>query len=190
MLSIYIKNFQSSTVDKKVFNLIKSLGDNYIHRRDLLPFMKILLELHPGLEFLKKHPDFQDKYADTVIMRIFYTCDTNYDNRLSYREFKKSKLLDILNKVCQESDINKIRQFFSYEHFYVLYCKFWELDSNEHDFLIDKEGFSRYESHCLNTRAVDRIFSQVPRKFSSGHFDKMNFEDFLCKYYLFRVYAK
>jgi len=28
--------------------------------------------------------------------------------------------------------------YFSYEHFYVLYCKFWELDS-DHDFLLDRE---------------------------------------------------
>lgn len=114
-------------------------------------------------------------------MRIFYTNDLNNDNKLSYREFYKSNLITILNSVCLEPDINKIRDYFSYEHFYVLYCKFWELDSNEHDFLIDKEGFSRYQSHSLCTRAVDRIFMQIPRKFSSGLKDKINFEDFLCK---------
>jgi serine/threonine-protein phosphatase 2A regulatory subunit B'' len=26
-------------------------------------------------------------------------------------------------------DINKVLDYFSYEHFYVLYCKFWELVS-------------------------------------------------------------
>ena len=39
--------------------------------------------------------------------------------------------------VDEEEDINKVLRFFSYEHFYVVYCKFWELDT-DHDFLIDK----------------------------------------------------
>lgn len=28
-------------------------------------------------------------------------------------------------------DINKVTDYFSYEHFYVTYCKFWELDTGE-----------------------------------------------------------
>jgi hypothetical protein len=51
-------------------------------------------------------------------------------------------------------------RFFSYEHFYVVYCKFWELDS-DHDFLIDKENLIKYGNHALTYRIVDRIFSQV-----------------------------
>jgi serine/threonine-protein phosphatase 2A regulatory subunit B'' len=50
-----------------------------------------------------------------------------------------------------------VREYFSYEHFYVLYCRFWELDT-DHDFMIDKEDFSRYEGHALSRKAVDRIF--------------------------------
>lgn len=52
-------------------------------------------------------------------------------------------------------------RYFSYEHFYVIYCKFWELDT-DHDFLIDKENLIRYGNHALTYRIVDRIFSQVP----------------------------
>lgn len=51
-------------------------------------------------------------------------------------------------------------RYFSYEHFYVIYCKFWELDT-DHDFLIDKENLIRYGNHALTYRIVDRIFSQV-----------------------------
>ena len=80
--------------------------------------------------------------------------------------------------MSNESDINVVRQYFSYEHFYVLHCRFWELDT-DHDFLIDKEDFSRYEGHALSRKAVDRIFDQVPRKFKSDKKDKMNYEDFV-----------
>ncbi len=51
--------------------------------------------------------------------------------------------MQILFKVCEEPDINKVRDYFSYEHFYVLYCRFWELDTQDHNFILDKENFSK-----------------------------------------------
>lgn len=84
----------------------------------------------------------------------------------------KSNLVRVLQEVDEEDDINKIRDYFSYEHFYVLYCRFWELDS-DHDFLIDKEDFSRYESYALSRKTIDRIFEQIPRKFKSDTPNKM-----------------
>lgn len=51
-------------------------------------------------------------------------------------------------------------RYFSYEHFYVIYCIFWELDT-DHDFLIDKENLIRYGNHALTYRIIGRIFSQV-----------------------------
>jgi serine/threonine-protein phosphatase 2A regulatory subunit B'' len=50
-----------------------------------------------------------------------------------------------------------VRNFFSYEHFYVLYCKFWELDE-DHDFHITKDDFSKYSGHALSRKVVDKIF--------------------------------
>ena len=111
-------------------------------------------------------------------MRIFYTLDTNDDGQITYRDFKNSDLFDVLMKVSTEDDINKILRYFSYEHFYVLYCRFWELDT-DHDFFIDKEDFSRYEGHALSRKAVDRIFEQIPRKFKSEQKEKMSYEDFV-----------
>ena len=37
----------------------------------------------------------------------------------------------------------QVTDFFSYEHFYVIYCKFWELDT-DHDMVISKEDISAY----------------------------------------------
>jgi serine/threonine-protein phosphatase 2A regulatory subunit B'' len=165
-------------VKRRIFLSLATLGKEYIVPDDLKPLFQYLLESHPGLEFLKATPEFQERYADTVVMRIFYEIDTNDDSRITWRDFKNSNLCDILFTVANEEDINKIRQYFSYEHFYVLYCRFWELDT-DHDFLIDKEDFSRYEGHALSRKAVDRIFDQVPRKFKSGTKDKMSYEDFV-----------
>ena len=46
----------------------------------------------------------------------------------------------------KEEDINQISDFFSYEHFYVIYCKFWELDK-DHDLFIDREDLARHNDH-------------------------------------------
>ena len=42
-------------------------------------------------------------------MRIFYGLDTNDDGHITYRDFKKSDLTDILFTVASEEDINKVR---------------------------------------------------------------------------------
>jgi serine/threonine-protein phosphatase 2A regulatory subunit B'' len=154
------------------------------------------------------------RYAETVIYRIFYALDRCGAGRLSLRDLKRfvaastchvgltmgqtrseavqfcrrGGLLRTLQMLDEEEDINKILDFFSYEHFYVIYCKvrtvlhrtlhtacsyfgqrgiktgavvqFWELDT-DHDFYITKEDLLRYGNHSLTYRIVDRIFSQV-----------------------------
>jgi serine/threonine-protein phosphatase 2A regulatory subunit B'' len=91
--------------------------------------------------------------------------DSNDDGKISLRDLNRCNLVSTFCLLDEEEDINRIRDYFSYEHFYVLYCRFWELDS-DHDFIIDKEDFSRYEGHSLSKKAIDRIFDEVPRKFT------------------------
>lgn len=150
-------DYQRITPKRRLFNLIAKVGATHITPEDFKPMFSYLLQKHPGLEFLQQTPEFQERYADTVVMRIFYSLDANDDGKITFRDFKNSNLFDVLFQVASEEDINKVRQYFSYEHFYVLYCRFWELDT-DHDFLIDKEDFSRYEGHALSRKAVDRIF--------------------------------
>ena len=54
--------------------------------------------------------------------------------------------LQILQVLEEEDDINQINDFFSYEHFYVIYCKFWELDK-DHDLFIDRADLARHNEH-------------------------------------------
>ncbi|GJM84803.1 hypothetical protein PR202_ga00509 [Eleusine coracana subsp. coracana] len=145
---------------------------------DFKPVLKELLASHPGLEFLQGTPEFQERYAETVIYRIFYSINRSGNGHLTLRELKRGNLVSALQQLDEEEDINKVLRYFSYEHFYVIYCKFWELDA-DHDFLIDKENLIRYGNHSLTYRIVDRIFSQVPRKFTSMTEGKMGYEDFV-----------
>lgn len=39
------------------------------------PVLLQLLYLHPGLQFLEATPEFQERYADTVNVRIFWSYD-------------------------------------------------------------------------------------------------------------------
>ena len=54
--------------------------------------------------------------------------------------------LKAIKDIENEPDINQELNFFSYEHFYVLYCKFWELDT-DHDLMIDAKDLFSHDDH-------------------------------------------
>ena len=102
----------------------------YLTRDDFKPIVEEIVNRHPGLEFLENTPEFQLKYAQTVIARIFYQVNKSGNEQLTLRELRTSNLLLMLALLDQEDDINKLNDYFSYEHFYVVYCKFCQ--SNRH----------------------------------------------------------
>lgn len=71
-----------------MFKVLAKPREKYIHTEDFKPMLRELLDSHPGLNFLQATPEFQDRYADTVVMRIFFVIDSNDDGRISYRDFK------------------------------------------------------------------------------------------------------
>ncbi|CAI8615611.1 unnamed protein product [Vicia faba] len=171
-------NMLTMDIATQIFTILKQPQFNYLTQDDFKPILRELLATHPGLEFLQSTPEFQERYAETVIYRIYYFINRSGNGRLTLRELKRGNIIDAMQHADEEEDINKVLRYFSYEHFYVIYCKFWELDT-DHDFLIDKENLIRYGNHALTYRIVDRIFSQVPRKFTSKVEGKMGYEDFV-----------
>jgi serine/threonine-protein phosphatase 2A regulatory subunit B'' len=179
-ISYHNKYFKGISNERRYFNLIKSENNNVIVPKDFKPFLDCLLDFNKSLEFLKEYPAYQVKYSDTAIFRIFYKNDLKDNGTITLREFKKSNIIETLITVSKE-DINSVRDYFSYEHFYVLYCIFYELDPErepESQSFISREAFSKYKGHALGEKVVDRIFKQIPRKFRSPNPDKMSFEDF------------
>ncbi|KAJ4722736.1 Serine/threonine-protein phosphatase 2A regulatory subunit B'' subunit alpha [Melia azedarach] len=171
-------NILTMDLATRIYTVLKRPDCSYLTKDDFKPVLRELLASHPGLEFLQSTPEFQERYAETVIYRIIYYINRSGTGRLTLRELKRGNLIAAMQHVDEEEDINKVLKYFSYEHFYVIYCKFWELDS-DHDFFIDKENLIRYGNHALTYRIVDRIFSQVPRKFTSKVTGKMGYEDFV-----------
>ncbi|GAY60742.1 EF hand family protein expressed [Citrus sinensis] len=171
-------NLLTKDLATRIYIILKRPDRSYLTQDDFKPVLRELLTSHPGLEFLQSTPEFQERYAETVIYRIFYYINRSGTGHLTLRELKRGNLIAAMQHVDEEEDINKVLKYFSYEHFYVIYCKFWELDT-DHDFFIDKENLIRYGNHALTYRIVDRIFSQVPRKFTSKVVGKMCYEDFV-----------
>lgn len=99
-----------------------------ITREDFIPLLSSLLSSHPGLDFLANHDEFQEKYAITVITRIFYQVDDRDQGVITRGMCRRGGVADAFKKVEEEEDINKVTEFFSYEHFYVLYCRWVLLD--------------------------------------------------------------
>ncbi|MCO5592340.1 hypothetical protein L7F22_046341 [Adiantum nelumboides] len=171
-------NLITADTATRIFHVLKQLGKSYLTQEDFRPVLKELLATHHGLEFLQDTPEFQERYAETVIYRIFYHVNRSGNGRLQLRELKRSNLIAAFEQVEAEDDINKVLRYFSYEHFYVIYCKFWEIDT-DHDFKIDQDDLMRYGNHSLTYRIVDRIFSQAPKKFTCPEPGKMSYEDFV-----------
>jgi serine/threonine-protein phosphatase 2A regulatory subunit B'' len=99
-----------------------------------------------------------------VVTRIFYSVNRCHSGRITARQIRRSNLLPAFHQVDEEEDINKVTRYFSYEHFYVLYCRFWELD-HDRDYKITREDLMKYGDQCLSHMIVDRIFEAAPRPF-------------------------
>eukprot|EP00768_Dysnectes_brevis_P006541 gnl/Dysnectes_brevis/5194_a7363_350.p1 GENE.gnl/Dysnectes_brevis/5194_a7363_350~~gnl/Dysnectes_brevis/5194_a7363_350.p1 ORF type:complete len:721 (-),score=122.78 gnl/Dysnectes_brevis/5194_a7363_350:24-2186(-) len=145
-----------------------------------------LLRLHPGLAFLADAPQFTGRYAEAVAERVFFELDPLRHGVFTARQLRSlrrtglqmrtglqihrhggrrpqtmtisgsSPFADALWEVQGEEDINRCLRYFSYEHFYVSFCRFWELDT-DHDQYIGAGDLAAYDGHALSDAAVHRI---------------------------------
>uniref|UniRef100_A0A8D2F060 Protein phosphatase 2 regulatory subunit B''beta n=1 Tax=Theropithecus gelada TaxID=9565 RepID=A0A8D2F060_THEGE len=163
----------------KFVHLLMSPGCNYLVQEDFVPFLQDVVNTHPGLSFLKEASEFHSRYITTVIQRIFYTVNRSWSGRITCAELRRSSFLQNVALLEEEADINQLTEFFSYEHFYVIYCKFWELDT-DHDLLIDAHDLARHNDHAISTKMIDRIFSgAVTRGRKAQKEGKISYADFV-----------
>jgi serine/threonine-protein phosphatase 2A regulatory subunit B'' len=151
----------------RFFRAVKRPEAECVTKDDLIPFLQELLHYHPGLEFLEGSDEFQLKYALSVVARIFFQVNRSGSGRLSLSEVCRSNLYAAFMHVDEENDINRVTEYFSYEHFYVLYCRFFELDADRNG-LLSREDLIRYSEHALSEQIVDRVFQEGRRAFSDG----------------------
>lgn len=174
----YEETMAYSTPNKRLFDLIK--GDpkrNYCTQDDFRTAVRLLVEHHQGLDFLSQ-PEFQDFYCRTVAIRIIYELDLRQDRRVTWYQFDRSDLPNVMFELDQTTDINQILRFFSYEHFYVLYCRFWELDMDR-DQMLELSDLQQYSSGAVTTSVLKRVVEGAGRRLTQAVPGKLDFEDFV-----------
>lgn len=187
ILAFYEARCAGYSREARLFNILlgSNTERNYLVPNDLMPLMCNFLLRHQSLAFLRGTPEFQLRYSETVIERIYFECSREHSGRLWLTDLKRSKLLETLLVVDDLEDIDNERRFFSYAHFYVLYYKFCELDTN-HDLQLDMNDLMRYGNYSLTTHIVSRIFFCHTRPLNAfddgGYMSYSNFVRFcLCE---------
>ncbi|XP_071529769.1 uncharacterized protein [Panulirus ornatus] len=151
---------------------------NYLLPEDFLSMIQDVVDTHPGLTFLKEATEFHSRYVHTVIARIYYCVNRSWSGRIILPELRRSNLLQVISYLEEEEDINQITDYFSYEHFYVIYCKFWELDT-DHDLFIDKHDLAKHNERALSWRMIERIFSGAVTRGRLQKQDRMGYQEFV-----------
>ncbi|XP_050389703.1 serine/threonine-protein phosphatase 2A regulatory subunit B'' subunit beta isoform X2 [Patella vulgata] len=165
------------TASRFIYLLAKPDVD-YLLYGDFEPLIQDIVETHPGLTFLLEAPEFHSRYVNTVISRIYFCANRSWSGKLTANELRKSNFLQTLERLEEDDDINQVTDYFSYEHFYVIYCKFWELDK-DHDLYIDMKDLYRHNDHALSLRVIDRIFSGAVSRGSTFQEGKMSYTEFV-----------
>ncbi|MES1913473.1 MAG: hypothetical protein MHM6MM_005675 [Cercozoa sp. M6MM] len=136
--------------EHRMFNVMRrNVSRRELTRTDIRMVVEQVLKLHPGLAFLRSSPAFEQRYVEAVVARVFYV-----HPRLTRRAFVRSKLPVVLSLLPSYDCVNDARDFFSYEHFYVAYCKFWELEALKFDSAVEYE-FSELPLRVIRTDESD-----------------------------------
>jgi len=162
----------------KFFHMLVKKNKNYLEVEDFEVLLKDIIHTHPGLQFLLEAPEFHSRYIVTVITRIFYVINVTWNGRLTLQELRRSNLLQVLRRLEEVEDINEINDYFSYEHFYVIYCKFWELDT-DHDMVISQQDLSCYANGSISDVMIERLFSGCITHGASFRERQMSYVDFV-----------
>uniref|UniRef100_A0A0N4ZQ94 EF-hand domain-containing protein n=1 Tax=Parastrongyloides trichosuri TaxID=131310 RepID=A0A0N4ZQ94_PARTI len=119
--------------------------------------LQYIINTIEDLDNLREASFFHELYIDTVTVRIFWRVCRFWDGKISIEEIRKSNFLSILETLHEKGKLDNEPYYFSYIHFYVIYCKFWDLDDN-HDMRISSVDMKKYGNGALTSRIIERIF--------------------------------
>ena len=98
---------------------------------------------------------------------------------MTFHEFRASRYTTFLHNLSLADDVNQTQDIFSYQHFYVIYCKFWELD-RDHDMIINLASLLRYDSGTMTPAILSRVMSGSGKPLVKGiKSGLMTYEDFI-----------
>ncbi len=149
---------------EQFYRLLKQPTNNsiYLLPNDFIPLIQSVVNNHPDLSPMHTiSQQYVNKYILTVITRIFYLINTSRTGKISLREFRNttSSLLTALYQIDHinnnDNDINNETNYFSYEHFFILFSTFLELDKDNDEILHIKD-IQLYQDYALTPIMVNR----------------------------------
>ncbi|KAI3652204.1 hypothetical protein MP228_003507 [Amoeboaphelidium protococcarum] len=152
-------------------NIADQSQTRYISAEALEQLIREVVVQHPELQFLADKPIFIDYYVQTALTRIFYQVkrslppsseDCQKYGRavaITLKEFRQSGLFDILTHL-HLMEINEEHMFFSYKHYFVLYCRFHDLDTQDCSYL-SADDMTKYDGGSINSLVLERILDGI-----------------------------
>ncbi|KAH8582987.1 phosphatase 2A regulatory subunit [Cryptosporidium sp. chipmunk genotype I] len=171
------------------FKLLSKLSrsKDYISPFGFKPLLDEIVNRHKALKFLVEDEIFKELYIETIISRIYYELDILELRKLRFKDFKNTDLVDILINMKGNESFDDLINYFNYQHFYVLYSRFVELDSDE-DHYLTLEEFKKHDFGSLTVNALTRIWecniNQKKELFEDelNRNRKMSYHDFIYFY--------
>lgn len=160
--------------------LTGGLGQLHIDNSGLMIFVLDLIFTVKSLKFLQSASEFFEPYCITVIQRLAFHCRA-WNKTITKNQLEKSEFLSIVEDISHENgDINNDHNFFSYEHFYVIYCKFFELDLSKQMSLsrleLSRYGCGGHVRSGINPLVFTRVF--LLRRYPEVS-ERIKYEDFI-----------
>ncbi|KAL7746753.1 Serine/threonine-protein phosphatase 2A regulatory subunit B'' subunit alpha [Sorochytrium milnesiophthora] len=123
---------------------------------DFADILDDALSSHPGLLCIRDSGDFQLRYRETVLGRFWHRNNLPMEC-ITLPQFRKSGFIHDLTCINEQNDINAFRCLFSYNYFYVIYCKFIELDIDKDQRVSADDIARRYHPNTIPFNLIQRI---------------------------------
>lgn len=174
-LDFAIPRLEGATLPERVFRIILGKNDrDYLLQTDFVPFIIALLKSHKSLKFLEEDTSLQSPYTKCIIAQIFYALDPECRGRITLPRIANSNFCDCLISVDKAEDVSDVSDFFSYEHFYVFFSKFWTIDVDETG-KPTVEQLADYDENRISLTLIKRFIQRIPVQNDPGFIDFTSF---------------
>lgn len=177
LISFWNEYFYGFDPNERLFKLITDDKRDSIFPSDLAPFVRAMVDTHPSLSFLKDEVLFQEKFIEFIITRCFYQMDSNLRGTVGLKSFRKINLARIFLNAERMADLNDSHHIFNYQHFYVTFCRFYDLDS-DNDGFITKDDLMKFNEYGISPIIIERFFDSKFYPRSANRKETIDFTSF------------
>jgi serine/threonine-protein phosphatase 2A regulatory subunit B'' len=136
---------------------------------DLMPFVRSIVTTHQSLQFLQEQAQFLGQFVEFVCVRLFLLLDPELRGTAAIHQLRNVNLASIFFDAFKAEDLNEARSLFSYQGFYVTFCKFWDLDLDGDGFLT-RDDLLRFNEGSVSPIIINRFVTSpfFPRGPAAG----------------------